>query len=71
VVEHVAEPADQSGTLRQGEVDGGLERPLEVPFALVDTAIGGEGVVGAAEMSVTEGCHEHASRQPESCDEYQ
>ena len=60
MVEDVAEPDDQIGLLGEGEVDGRLEGQLEVPFALIDPAVGGEGVVGAAQVGVADGCNSHA-----------
>ena len=60
VVEHVAQPDHQVGVLGQGQVDGGLERPLEVQLALVDPGLGRERVVGPAQMGVADGSHSHA-----------
>ena len=55
VVEDIAEPDHQVGLLGEGEGDGRLERPLEVPFPLVDPALDRVGQVGAAEVGVADG----------------
>ena len=52
VVEYVAEPYHQVRLLCQGKLYCGLERPLEVPFPLVDPTLDGVGKVRAPEVGV-------------------
>ena len=51
----------RSGSWAQGQLDGRLERLLEVPLALIDPALGGEGVVGATQVGVADGCNPHTA----------
>ncbi len=62
MVENIAQPDHQVGLLGQGEADGRLERPLEVPLPLVNPALHRVGQVGTAEMSVADGGDLHAER---------
>ena len=62
VVEDVAEPDDQVGLLRQGELYRGLERPLEVPFALVDPSVDRVREIRAPEVGIADGGNLHFGR---------
>ena len=62
MVENIAQPDNQVGLLGEGEVDGRLERPLEVPLALVDAALHRVGEVRAAEVGVADGGDLHSVR---------
>ncbi len=60
MVEHVAQPHQELRFLGQGQVDGGVERRLEVELAHVDP-VTGVGEVGAAEVGVSESDDLHLS----------
>ena len=61
MVEDVAQPDHQVRLLGQGQFDGRLERLLEVELPLIDPAVGGEGVVGAAQVGVADGSYSHTA----------
>ena len=62
MVENIAQPDHQVGLLGEGEGDGRLERPLEVPLPLVDAALHRVGKIGAAEVGVADGRDPHVVR---------
>ena len=74
VVENVAEPYQQVGLLRQGKLYGGLERPLEVPFPLVDPTFDRVREVRAPEVGIANRSYLHRAQSlivpsPSSCGE--
>ena len=68
MVEDVAQPQHDVGIEREGEVDRGLERLLEVALALIGAVGRGARVVLPPEMGVAQGYDPRHGSAPSPCE---